>query len=200
MHSMPDEKVWSELGKFWTLPNVLSLARLVIVIPVTWLIIIDGPLLWIMGLVLLAITTDYFDGRVARWSHTVSDWGRILDPFADKIGGGMVIAALTYREAMPVWFLVVILSRDLAIVCGGALIRWRTGEIVMSLMSGKVAVSAVAITVLAALLKADPPVMQFCLTVSTGLLAYSYFRYLIRFMQMYRTPAEDAARDESTDQ
>ena len=187
-----------ELGKFWTLPNMLSLARLVIVIPVSWLILVDGSLLWILGLVLLALTTDYFDGRVARWSHSVSGWGKVLDPFADKIGGGMVIAALTYREALPLWFFVAIISRDLAIVCGGVLIRWKTGEFLMSLNSGKVAISAVSITVLAALLQADPPIMRFCLIVSTALLTYSLLRYLIRFILMLRSSG-GAAFEESPD-
>jgi phosphatidylglycerophosphate synthase len=178
---------WSELGKFWTVPNVLSLTRLVIVLPVTWLIAVDGPLLWIMGLVILAIATDYLDGRLARWSHSVSDWGKVLDPFADKIGGGLVVAALTYREALPLWFLAAIILRDVAIVIGGEIIRRRTGEIVISLLSGKIAVTAVSITVLAALLKADPPVLQFCLGITSLLLAYSFLRYVRRFAQIVRS-------------
>ncbi len=187
MSSADKNNTYSDLGKFWTLPNVLSMTRLVIVLPVTWLIAVDGPLLWIMGLVILAIATDYLDGRVARWSHTVSDWGRILDPFADKIGGGLVIAALTYRDALPTWFLLTILVRDLAIVIGGEILRRRTGEIVMSLFSGKVAVTGISITVMAALLKADPPVLQFCLIATTLLLGYSFLRYLRRYFQILQS-------------
>lgn len=198
MQSKAGNNDWGELGKFWTLPNVLSLARIVIVIPVTWLIVVDGPLLWILGLVLLAITTDYFDGRVARWSHTVSEWGKVLDPFADKIGGGMVVAALTYIGTLPLWFFVMILSRDLAIMLGGVLLRWKTGEIVASIFSGKIAVTAIAITVLAALLKADPSILSFCVYVSTGLLTWSYLRYAVRFFQMYRSPTEATESGDSS--
>lgn len=198
MQSKAGNKALDDLGKFWTVPNVLSLARIVIVIPVTWLIVVDGPLLWILGLVLLAITTDYFDGRVARWSHTVSEWGKVLDPFADKIGGGMVVAALTFCGPLPLWFFVMILSRDLAILLGGVLIRRKTGEIVASMFSGKIAVTAIAITVLAALLKADPPILSFCVYVSTGLLAWSYLRYVIRFFQMYRNPIEATDSSDSS--
>ena len=146
-------KSWSDLGRFWTVPNVLSMMRLVIILPVFWLIMQDGPLWWIMMLVLLAIATDYFDGRVARWSHSVSDWGKVLDPLADKIGGGMVVAALVFNGSLPYWFLAVLATRDLCILAGGALLKQRTGRIVLSLWSGKVAVTGVAITSLAALLK-----------------------------------------------
>ena len=172
------------------------MARLVIILPVFWLIMQDGPLWWIMMLVLLAIATDYFDGRVARWSHSVSDWGKVLDPLADKIGGGMVVAALVFNGSLPYWFLAVLATRDLCILAGGALLKHRTGRIVLSLWSGKVAVTGVAITSLAALLKADPPVLEFCIWVTVGLLAYSFFRYFIRFFSLLRagrevTPAED---------
>jgi len=173
------------LGKFWTLANVLSMARLVIVIPVTWLILIDGNLLWILILLIVALTTDYLDGRVARWSHSVSNWGKLLDPFADKLGGAMVIMALTYVGKLPYWFLITVVVRDLLIILGGEVIRRKTGVIGMSILSGKLAVSAIAITALAALLRADPPVMQFCLMGTTFLLVFSYLRYLMRFFRMY---------------
>ena len=166
------------------MPNMLSMFRLVLIIPVTWLILQDGPLFWMMILILLAVATDYFDGRIARWSDSVSDWGKLLDPLADKVGGAMVIAALTFRESepsLPFWFIAVMIVRDLVILGGGAILRTKTGKIVMSLWSGKVAVTAVAITALAALLKADTPILEFCIWASVVLLAYSFVRYMARF-------------------
>ena len=161
--------------------------RLVLIIPVTWLILVEGPLFWIMIIVVLAIATDYFDGRIARWSNSVSEWGKVLDPMADKLGGGMVIAALTIQGSLPWWFFIVMASRDLIILAGGAILRARTGQIVMSMWSGKVAVTAVAITALAALLRADAPILEFCLWASTVLLAWSYLRYMVRFFSILRS-------------
>lgn len=170
-----------DLGKFWTLANVLSMVRLVIVLPAVWLLFVDGPLFWVMVLVLLAIATDYFDGRVARWSHTVSSWGKVLDPLADKIAGGLVVLALTLRGSLPPWFLALILVRDLVIFGGGIYLARRTSKIPSSIWSGKVAVTAIAVTVLAAILKADPEVMRFCLLATSALLGYSFLRYVVRF-------------------
>lgn len=181
MTDNPDTS-WSDLGRFWTLANVLSMARLVLIIPVTWLIVNHGSLWWIMVLLLLAITTDYFDGRVARWSHQVSEWGKVMDPLADKLGGGMVVAALTISGALPVWFLTLLICRDLIILAGGAVIRKKTGRIVASIWSGKVAVTGVAVTTLAALLKADSPVLEACIWITVGLLVYSFIRYIVRFI------------------
>lgn len=184
---MSDEKpqpIRSSLGKFWTLANVLSMFRLVIVLPAVWLLFVDGPLFWVMLLILLAIATDYFDGRVARWSDTVSSWGKVLDPLADKVAGGLVVLALTLRGSLPVWFVVLILVRDILIFTGGMVILRMTTQVPSSLWSGKVAVTAIAVTVLAAILKADPEVMRFCLYATTALLAYSFLRYLVRFVAL----------------
>jgi len=186
----------SELGKFWTFPNILSLTRLVLILPVTWLIMTDGRLLWIMILILLAIASDYFDGRVARWSHTESDWGKVLDPFADKIGGGMVVAALAFSGSLPLWFLAVLATRDLIILAGGAIVRAKTGRIVISIWAGKVAVTGVAVTALAALLNADAPVLEFCLWITTVLLAYSFVKYLFRFFMYLKEGQIPVDQDE----
>lgn len=175
---------WSDLGRFWTMPNVLSMLRLVLIIPLFWLIVTDGKLFWIMIIVTLAIASDYFDGRIARWSNSVSEWGKVLDPMADKIGGGAVVAALTIQGSLPIWFLAALAVRDLVILVGGGIIRARTGEITQSMWSGKVAVTAVAVTALAALLRADAPILEFCIWASTVLLAYSFLRYMVRFFSI----------------
>lgn len=179
---------WPELGKFWTFPNVLSLLRLVLTFPIAYLVMVDGPLLWVFSLFLLAIATDYFDGRVARWSRTVSDWGKVLDPLADKVGGGLVVLALAIRGSLPAWFVALLLLRDALLVLGGVVLGRRTGLVVMSMWWGKVAMTAVALTALAALLRADPPVLQFCIWATTVLLLYSFFRYVVHYVRLLRMP------------
>lgn len=189
----PEERpasIWPELGQFWTVPNVLSMVRLPIVLPLAYLILVDGPLFWMMILMVLIIATDYFDGRIARWSKTVSEWGKVLDPMADKMAGGLVVMALAIRGALPLWLLAVVAARDLAILVGGAIITKRTGVVLMSMLSGKIAVTALAITVLAALLRADPPVLEACIWGTTALLAWSFFRYVLRFVKVYRHGTE----------
>jgi CDP-diacylglycerol--glycerol-3-phosphate 3-phosphatidyltransferase len=186
--SAKEKGSWPDLGRFWTVPNMMSLFRLVLALPIAYLVLIDGSLLWIFALFLLAVTTDYFDGRVARWSHTVSDWGKVLDPLADKIGGGLVILALALRGSLPAWFVALVLVRDALIVLGGVMLGRRTGLVVMSMWWGKIAVTAVAVTALAALLHADPPVLQFCIWTATALLVYSFLRYIVHYVRLRRAP------------
>lgn len=182
---------WPNLGRFWTIPNALSLLRLVLVLPIAWLIWQDGPLEWVVGLVLVAILTDWFDGRLARWLGTVSEWGKVLDPLADKAAGGLAVLALTFRASdpnLPVWFLLLVLVRDGAIVAGSAILARRVGKVVMSAWLGKAATTWLAITVLAALLRADAPVLDVCVYMTAGLLVVSFFVYTWHFIRTAQAP------------
>lgn len=182
-------RVFRKLGRFWTIPNALSLGRLLLVGPITYLVWIDGSLRGLFALVMLAVLTDWLDGTIARWSHTVSAWGKVLDPLADKVGGVLITLALVFRTAeptLPLWFLGVVLARDLSIVAGGLYMARRTGRIAVSAWMGKAAVAWLALTVLAAILKADPPVFQFCLWMTTAMMVISFGVYLVRFVRVLR--------------
>jgi cardiolipin synthase (CMP-forming) len=181
------------LGTFWTVANVLSLLRMALVVPVVYLILVDGPMPLLIGLIILVIVSDWIDGWVARSSHTVSEWGKVLDPLADKVAAAAVAVALVVRGAIPMWFLMLLLGRDMLILMGGTLLARRTGHVVMSMWSGKVAVFAVSITLLAAVLRADPPVLQFCIWTSTTLLVFSFMQYAVRFGRLLRkAPGNDS--------
>ena len=194
----PDVQLSQVLGQFWTVANMLSLCRLLLVIPVTYLILVNGPMGWLLGLILFGAVTDWFDGRIARWSGTVSEWGKVLDPLADKAAAAMIVMALVVRGSLPSWFLALILTRDTSIVLGGVMLARQTGQVVMSAWSGKMAVTALSFTVLAALFQMEALVLQIGLAVTTVLLVYSAVQYFRRFSRLMRgEPAE--AETEPTD-
>lgn len=202
-HAASEGSIIRRLGPFWTPANVLSLCRAVLAVPITYLIYVDGPKTWMLGLILVAAVTDWFDGRLARWSHTVSAWGKVLDPLADKIMAAAVTGALVFRPVepnLPLWFAGLIVGRDATIVIGGVLLAQRTNQVFMSIWTGKIAVTALAITVVAALLRADAPVMQFCIWTTTVLMLYSFALYVVRGLRARRqdlSPAEAGLDGES---
>lgn len=182
------------LGKFWTVSNVLSILRLFLAIPVVYMILhreagepVDPALLLI---VVVAIATDWFDGKLARWSRTVSDWGKVLDPLADKVAAGFTVLALALTRALPWWFVLMMVARDILTGLGWSVLSRRTGSIFMSRMSGKTATGAVGVTVLAAIMVADPEVMQACIWITTTLLLYSFVDYFIHFVSVLRGNAD----------
>jgi cardiolipin synthase (CMP-forming) len=97
-----------------TVPNAISLARLVIFMPlfVVLLLPLDSPL----GALLAAIglgATDWIDGFVARRFHQVSELGRKLDAIADRVSQIVIAVAMVIGGYLPWWLLLVILVPDL---------------------------------------------------------------------------------------
>ena len=173
-----------ELGRFWTIPNVLSMLRIGLVVPLVWLILDDGPLLWMLGLVAVGAVTDFVDGRLARWMRSESDWGKVLDPMADKVAAVGVTGALVVRGALPAWFLALVLLRDALVFGGGVWLGRRIDAVPQSLMTGKVAAGTLTLTVLAALLHAPPGAVYGGVVVTSVLLIISFVQYYRRARQM----------------
>jgi CDP-diacylglycerol---glycerol-3-phosphate 3-phosphatidyltransferase len=106
----------------WTLPNLLSLIRILIIPVLVYLLSYPDRLSGLLAalLFLLASITDYFDGYLARRNRSVSDVGKILDPLADKL---MIASALIMLTALdrpdepgvPAWLVVVIIAREIAV-------------------------------------------------------------------------------------
>lgn len=180
-----------DLGPFWTAANALTLLRIATVPFIAWLVYRGGPFSWLLALVAFAILTDYLDGKVARWTGTVSEWGKALDPAADKLAAAAVTLALVVRPeevgpTLPVWFVVVVVARDVIIAVGGLIQTRRLGFVMMALWSGKVAVNLLAATVVAALLALPDDLITALVWITTAALLYSLGRYLMRYREVAR--------------
>ena len=90
-----------------------------------------------LGIFILASVTDFLDGYIARHYNQVSDFGKFLDPLADKL---LTIAAMTiFCEwgIFPAWALVIVLTREFA-VTGLRLVAVQKGNVIAAGWSGKV--------------------------------------------------------------
>ena len=74
----------------WNVPNVLTMIRLAL-IPVYWYFILNDQYYWALGVFAVASLTDVADGYIARKYDLVSNFGKLMDPMADKV---LVMAAL----------------------------------------------------------------------------------------------------------
>ena len=177
-------------GKIWTISNLLSMSRIVLMIPAVYYF--TAPIQFnreiSLLIILVAVATDALDGYVARVRNEVSEFGKIIDPLADKVAVGIVVVMLTIFGDIPLWFTVTVLSRDAVIFIAGLYIKAKTGIILPSLMSGKVAVSILALTLVFPILKY--PSLQWLYEIFTwitlGLLAYSLAVYAKRFAETLR--------------
>ena len=97
-----------------------------------------GLWMWLsLGIFILASVTDWVDGYIARKYKQVSDFGKFLDPLADKL---LVISCMTILcqwGRMPAWALMVVLTREFA-VTGLRLVAVGKGKVIAAGWSGKV--------------------------------------------------------------
>ena len=108
-----------------TVPNLLSFLRIAL-IPLFVALIVDRDTTF-SGLLLFAgvAWTDWIDGFLARRLGQVSEFGKILDPMADRLAMGAGLVALALRGAFPWWAAGAILVRDAAVLCAGVGLFWR---------------------------------------------------------------------------
>ena len=169
--------------RFLTLSNVLSLSRLLLAIPFA-IVMKDGTpegRLWGGAIMVLAALTDKLDGYTARKLGQTSEWGRLLDPLADKVAVATVFVVVFVLGDLPVWFLVVGLGRDLVILAGGVYLKQRTGILVPSNELGKWTVGVTSAMLFILVLSGSGPVADVLMGASAAMMVLSLGFYWKRF-------------------
>lgn len=106
-----DPRIGDVVDRVWTLPNVLTMARLAGV-PVFLGLLLTGRPGWALLVLVASSATDYLDGVLARRLHLVSRLGQVLDPIADRLCILATLAGLWLVGVVPAWFVLVLLGRD----------------------------------------------------------------------------------------
>lgn len=92
-----------------TIPNLLSIVRLLLIPVIVWLYCVKKHYGAAVGVILLSGLTDVADGIIARKFNMVSDFGKILDPIADKLTQGVIILCLTLKYPL-MWVLIILFA------------------------------------------------------------------------------------------
>ena len=112
-----------------------------------------------LGIFILASVTDFLDGYIARHYNQVSDFGKFLDPLADKL---LTIAAMCIYcewEIFPAWALMIILTREFA-VTGLRLVAVQNGDVIAAGWSGKVKTASTMVGLCAMMALPGIPVLN----------------------------------------
>ena len=168
-----------------TLASKITLARVVLIPVVMVCMYLSGGesnyWLWIaLGVFILASISDFVDGHIARKYNQVSDFGKFLDPPADKL---LVIAVMTVFcqwGQIPAWSLMIVLAREFA-VTGLRLLAVGKGNVIAAGWSGKVKTACTMVAL--CLLMAFPGAYWLAITVNAVILlttVYSGVEYFIK--------------------
>lgn len=160
------------LKDVWNVPNVLTMLRIAL-IPVYIVVHSLGHDMAALVIFLCASFTDLLDGYLARRNNQITNFGKLMDPLADKIMIICVLVTQTLRGLIPWPVLCIVSIKELAMIFGGAYMLDK-GFVVYSNVLGKLAqftfVSALVLTFFQESIATWPlPLDQVLLWVATGL-------------------------------
>ncbi len=114
--------------RIWTIPNAISVARLIGVPVFLWLVLgVDSRAgdWWAVGLLIAAGFSDWLDGKIARALNQQSRLGQLLDPAADRLYIVATIVALAVRAIIPWWLVALLAARELLMAVVLTVLRHR---------------------------------------------------------------------------
>jgi cardiolipin synthase len=113
-HSSGDSFVVTT-DRILTIPNVLSILRLLLIGVFVWLVLGAGEDMLAVAVLAVSGITDFLDGYIARRYSQASALGQILDPLVDRITIAAVVVTLALRTIIPWWLVAALIGRELAL-------------------------------------------------------------------------------------
>lgn len=142
---------------------------------------VSGLWMWIsLGLFVIASVTDFIDGQIARKCNQVSDFGKFLDPLADKLLTIAVMTVFCEWGRFPAWALMIVLTREFA-VTGLRLVAVGKGTVIAAGWSGKVKTASTMIGLCAVLVFPQNAILLWVVTaVIVVTTVYSGVEYFVK--------------------
>ena len=163
------------------LANKLTMLR-VVMIPAFVIVLyadFEGCRYVALALFAIASFTDFLDGYIARSRNLVTDFGKFMDPLADKV---LVMTAMLMFGSwgqMPAWVLAVVLARELA-VSGLRMIAATEGKVIAAAWSGKVKTASTMVCIILMLLPIPPVLNTVCWGIILVTTVYSGVEYFTK--------------------
>ena len=162
--------------------NKLTMIR-VVLIPVFIVLLYLGHTIPALAVFIVASVTDFVDGYVARKYHLVTDFGKFMDPLADKL---LVMSAMAWFVEvgwMPGWAFFIVLAREFA-VTGLRLVAVEQGLVIAAGKSGKVKTASTMVGIILMLAVPGDLLNLICVAVIVITTVYSGIEYFIQNKQV----------------
>lgn len=101
------------------IPNILTVLRFVLIPGIITAIVKEQ---YILAFIILTLSglTDVLDGYIARKFNFITDFGKLIDPLADKMTQISILATLVIVDIIPIWILIIIVVKELAMISGAS--------------------------------------------------------------------------------
>lgn len=171
------------------IPNILSLARIIIIVPFVLYFLNDDYLASAFVLIVSGFS-DMFDGMIARSLGQITPLGKVLDPLADKLTLTAVIICMGIKFPEIVPFVVILILKDLSMLIAGSFLIKKGIEPPAARWYGKVAtvffyVSVIIIVALKAIWGVNRPIVSISLlSITSAFMLFALFKYFIIFLKL----------------
>lgn len=170
-----------------TIPNLLSVVRLLLIPLILWLYCVKQEYTLAVAMILLSGVTDIADGIIARKCNMVSDFGKILDPIADKLTQAAIIICLIEKHQLMLLLIVLFALKEICMATLGLLAIKRTDAVNSAKWYGKAnAVLLYAVMMLLILFPGMPEALANTLIVlCIGMLVFSFVQYARFYRKLF---------------
>ena len=172
-------------NKIFNASNSLSFIRLLLVIP-AWFAFnnFDNNFARysVAAIGVIATITDILDGYLARKLNQITEFGKVIDPLADKVLIVFVVFNLFLLGEIPYYYFYMIIARDVLILIGGLIVSKKIGKVLPSDYLGKATVLSIAFVLLMILLNVDSKSIPYLILyyLSIVLIFASFINYIIK--------------------
>lgn len=170
-----------------TTASKITLARIVLIPVVILLMYLDftGHMYWAIALFIIASASDFLDGYVARHYNQVSNFGKFIDPLADKLLVISVMLVFLDWHLMPGWAAMLIVARELC-VTSLRLIAVEQGKVIAAAWSGKIKTASTMVCFVLMMLPIPAWLNTACWVVVLAATVYSGIEYFAKNAAVFK--------------
>lgn len=152
------------------LPNKLTILRVILIIPFVLCMLLPGVgtagKYAAVAIFIFASLTDMLDGKIARKNNLVTNFGKFMDPLADKLLVSSAMICLTANDNLAAWIVIIIISREF-IISGFRLVASDNGVVIAASYWGKFKTTFQMIMIVMLILDFNNDIYRICTTVIT---------------------------------
>jgi CDP-diacylglycerol--glycerol-3-phosphate 3-phosphatidyltransferase len=186
---MPDVDRLHASDKILTLSNSISFLRIFLAIP-TVIGIINADMNLAALVMVLAYITDLADGYVARKTNTITEFGKAMDPIADKLYVAALLIAMNVKNMVPLWFVILVIGKDILTLIGVFFAQKKIRAVLPSNYWGKAAVLITIVTLFLSVRGVSHDILLFGWLASTVLIVIAFTVYALRASKLVKQSHE----------
>ncbi len=170
-----------------TTASKITIARVALIPVVLLLMYIDFPghMYWALAVFIIASCSDFVDGYIARHYNQVSNFGKFVDPLADKLLVISVMLVYVDWGYMPAWAAIIVVARELC-VTGLRLVAVEGGKVIAAAWSGKIKTASTMVCFCFMMLPVPEFVISVCWIIVVLTTVYSGVEYFIKNADVFK--------------